>query len=192
MDTLTYTSNIGNAVEIDLIFDGAKRGTFLLYPAISLTQRALTIQSVVDAVVNNGNYLAYNYYFALAYNLILAYTDIAFPSVELKDIDGESDEERALRQEGANLTNIFEFIQRTNVMSEIAANVYGYESIIAEINDGIKFAKQKLLTDTAWNRVGYQIQDLLNNIGNIAQDSTFLENIAGLFGALDETGDTNN
>jgi hypothetical protein len=129
--------------------------------------------------------MPYNYNFALTYNLLPYFTDLQFPDVEIPDIEDETEDDRKSRQRNANLTSAFEFIARSNVTEALWANIPNFAELVEEINAGITFAKQKLLNNTTWNRLGDKILDLLDTASDVLGDPDTLE---GLRVALDNLG----
>ena len=186
MDTFNFESNVGKPVEIDLIFDGEKRGTFELSPVISFVDRAAAIQSVIDSVVDEYDFMPYNYNFALTYNLLPFYTDIAFPDVEIVDVEDETPEARQSRQRNANLSSAFDFLSRSNVTEALWANIPHFGELVEEVNAGIEFAKRKLLSNNSWNRVGDKINDLFGTLGEVLVDPDTLD---GLLTAINNLGE---
>lgn len=185
MDNYTFESNVGKSKTVNLILDGEQSGTFLVYPIIPFVQRAMAVQSVIDSVADESDYMPYNYNFALTYNLLPFFTDLQFPDVEIPDIEDETEDERKARQRNANLTSAFEFIARSNVTEVLWANIPNFAELVEEINAGITFAKQKLLNNTTWNRLGDKILDLLDTASDVLSDPDTLE---GLRVALDNLG----
>ena len=187
MDTFEFESNVGKPIEIDLIFDGEPHGTFKLAPVISIVNRAKAIQSVINSVVSDNDFMPYNYNFALIYNLLPFYTDMAFPDVDIGDIEDETPEARNERQRNANLSSAFDFLSRSNVAEALWANIPHFAGMVEEIDAGIEFAKRKLLSNNSWNRVGDKINDLLDTLGEVFADPDTLN---GLLAAVNNLGET--
>lgn len=174
MDTFEFDSMINKPKEMSLIFDGKEMGKFQLVPMVTFVQRAQMIQDIIDAVVSDDSLSVWNQEFAIAYYMIQTYTDIQFSSVDIPDIEGETEEQHKARQRNADISNAFEFIHRSTICDMLEANVLGYGEIITEIYSGIMFRKSQLLNNTSWNKVGDKIQDLLDAVSNAA--STILDN----------------
>ena len=174
METFEFDSMINKPKEMSLIFDGKEMGKFQLVPMVTFVQRAQMIQDIIDAVVSDDSLSVWNQEFAIAYYMIQTYTDIQFSSVDIPDIEGETEEQHKARQRNAGISNAFEFIHRSTICDMLEANVLGYGEIITEIYSGIMFRKSQLLNNTSWNKVGDKIQDLLDAVSNAA--STILDN----------------
>ena len=180
MEKFTFDTRSGKSIEKKLVMDGTAKSTFLVFPMIPFVDRARMIQATVDSIVSDGDYLPYNEHFALNYQLIRYYTDIEFPEVELERADGESDESYAARQKGAELAIVFEFIQRTNVIDVLQALVIGYEDIVAEIQSGVEYAKQRMLRHSTWDDVGVKLGTLLQTASDLLANTDAAELISSL------------
>jgi len=191
MDSIQFDSNIGKPVEMNLIFDGEQRGKIQIMRMIPYGARADMIQSVIDSVVFDGMYHPYHFHFALGYQLILFYSDVILPDLELKKGDDESDEAFAARQNNASLSNAFEFMARSNILEMLRANIIGYGDLVDEIQAGIEFAKKKILNDTPLNRLGDKIQDLFDAARELVESEDVLSVLADVAQTAITTTDDN-
>lgn len=177
MESFTYDSVYGHAEDCKLMLDHKPQAMFKAYYMIPFYERAKMIQAVITSVVDDDTYMPYNYHFALAYQLIRFYSDIEFPEVQIEQEDGESDEAYRARKQNATMSSVFEFIKRSNVMEQLRNVIIDYDDIVAEVDEGIAFAKQRLLTNTPVNKIGDMA---LKFVGAFADEISTPENIAAL------------
>ena len=164
MDTFTYDNMIGVEKEVDLMVDGKKCGSYHVFPVVPFSRRVDAIQSIIESVVDETEYMPYNYQMALWFALMRTYTDLAFPPATIDDIPDESAEDRERRQSDANMSKVFEFIMRSSVPKTLEKEVYGFSEMISEIQNGISFAVQRLHNQTVWNDIGLKINNTLNRL----------------------------
>lgn len=164
MDTFTYDNMIGVEKEVDLMVDGKKCGSYHVFPVVPFSRRVDAIQSIIESVVDETEYMPYNYQMALWFALMRTYTDLAFPPATIDDIPDESAEDRERRQSDANMSKVFEFIMRSSVPKTLEKEVYGFSEMISEIQNGISFAVQRLHNQTVWNDIGLKINNTLDRL----------------------------
>ena len=193
MDMFTYQSKIGVSEERDLYIDGIQNGSYKITPIIPYSQRSDAITAVIRSVVDEIDYKPYNYYVALYYSLIRAYTNIEFPPVEINDIEGETEEERAIRQSDANMSSVYEFITRSSIRDELANSIPDFGFIVDEIAAGIEFAKEALQNTSEWEGVGEKINSFMGTLQDVLSDTDIVELANALVGAatLEEPTDDN-
>lgn len=192
MDMFTYQSKIGVPEERDLYIDGVQNGSYMITPIIPFSQRSDAITAVIRSVVDDTDYKPYNYYVALYYSLIRAYTNIEFPPVEIEDIEGETEEERAERQSDANMSSIHEFITRSSIREELANSIPDFVFILQEIEHGIQFAKEALKNTSEWEGVGEKINSFMSDLQEVLSDTDIVELANSLVGTLSIEESTDN
>lgn len=180
MEKFTFDTHFGQSVEKKLIMDGTSKSTFLVYPMIPFVDRARMIQSTIDSIVTDGEYLPYNEHLALNYQLIRYFTDIEFPEVEIEHLEDESDEDFAARKKNAEISIVFEFIQRTNVINVLQTIIVDYEDLVAEIHAGVEHAKQRTLRHSTWDDVGAKFAALLQTASDLIAETDTTELLSSL------------